>query len=149
MELNEIFRHEEGRLYQEAADLQRRYVRLRTRFQQFVRCFPPAERNRFAADGAEFVAEPDKPLLVVRFCGKEYRFCFDMIEQGARGQVTCLISSSNDGEDKEPKELGRFTFNGEGVTNIVPPGGRDRDPLLIHEGGAARGIVASFLIAAL
>ena len=146
MELKEIFRHEERRLYPEAADLQRRYVRLRHRFEQFVRCFLPGELRDFPIDGVEFSPEPDKPLLVARFCGKKYRFCFDMIDQGARGQVRCLVSSSNDEEDSEPEELGRFTFNGDGITNITPP--PEGDPLPIHEGGAPFGIIVSFLIAA-
>ena len=58
-----------------------------------------------------------------------------------------MVSSPND-VDKEPQELGRFAFNGQGITNISPPGANGSDPLLIHEGGCAYGIVGSFLAAA-
>lgn len=147
MELKDIFRHEERRLYPEVADLQARYNRLRRRFEQFVSFFLPAPEERgFFPPEVQFLPDPAKLLLTVRFCGKEFRFCFDMVKE--RGQVRCLVSSPNDAEDEQPEELGRFTFNGEGITDIVPPGPRDADPIAIHEGRAAYGIVASFLIAA-
>lgn len=141
MELSDIFRHEDRRLYPEVANLQARYDRLRGRFEQFVRCFPP-ERGKFP-EGGEFLPDTDLPLLTVRFCGKEFRFCFDMVKE--QGQVRCLISSPN--EEEEAEELSRFTFNREGITNIIPSGSRDADPLVIHEAPCAYGIVASFLVA--
>jgi len=143
MELKDIFHHEERKLFPEVATLQARYIRLRGQFEQFVRFFPPA-RGAFP-DAVEFVPEPEKPLLTVRFCGKEFRFCFDMVKE--QGQVRCLISSPNEKEE-DPAELGKFTFNGQGLTNIIPAGSRDADPLVIHEAPCAFGIVASFLAAA-
>ncbi len=148
MELKEIFNHEERRLYPEVADLAARYAKLRDRFARFVACFPP-EAGHFPKE-MEFEADAKKPLLTVRYCGKEFRFCFDMV--GHQGQVRCLVSSSNeadeDSEEEEPLELGKFTFNGQGQTNIVPAGSRDGDVLDIDETRPAYGIVASFLVAA-
>lgn len=143
MELKDIFRYEERQLYPELANLQRRYLQLRGRFAAFVDSFPPP-RGRFPAE-VEFVPDVNQPLLTVRFCGKELWFRFDMVEGGACGQVRCLLPPLEG--KKEPEELGRFTFNGEGITNITPPG-KNADPLVIYVSESAHGIVASFLSAA-
>ena len=146
MDLKDIYLNEGRELYDPLADRHARYESLRNRFMQFVRFFPPPEGGRPFPAGVEFVPEPDKPLLTVRFCGKELRFCFDMV--GEQGQVRCLVASPND-VDEEPKELSRFTFNGQGLTNIPPPAGaRDADPLIIDSRRTACNIVANFLMVA-
>lgn len=144
MELGEIFRYEERKLYPEVQSVHGRYVQLKRRFEAFVRFFPPDDRD-FFPEGVEFRPEPDRPRLVVLFCGREFRFCFEMVDR--QGLVQCFLKSQNDRDDQDPRELGRFTFNGEGITDIVPPGERGADPIAIHQGRAAYGIVASFLVA--
>ncbi|MEW5864105.1 MAG: hypothetical protein AB1773_11015 [Pseudomonadota bacterium] len=145
MELKDIFRYEERRLYPTMMGLRRCYDQLRNRFEEFVRCFPPQAGTLH--DVAEFVGEPDKPLLTARFCGKEFRFRFDMAQGGNRGQVRCLVFSPGEPDAKE-QELGRFTFNGEGITDIVPPG-PNADPLPMNQQIPAYCIAGSFLTAAI
>lgn len=142
MELKDIFRNERRRVFHELADLQARYLQLRERFAEFVRVFPP-QAGAFPPE-AEFDPDPEKPLLDVRFCGKELRFRFDIVERGARGQVRCLLPFPD--PKKEPEELGRFTFNGEGIADI--PRAKDADPFAINVSASAYLIVASFLAAA-
>lgn len=139
MDLKAIFKYDERRLYHELSDTQRRYSTLKHRFGLFLKHFPPNEGFK----GVEFSSEDTQ--LLATFCGKRFVFKFDM--QDHQGIVRCLITDEDNDDEEDLEELGRFSFNGEGVTNIAPPGGRDADPISVHEGRGALGIVASFLLA--
>lgn len=141
MDLKDIFQNERRRVFHELADLQARYLQLRGKFAEFVRLFPP-QAGAFPPE-VEFLPDPEKPLLTVRFCGKELRFCFDIVEGGASGRVRCLLPPPEG--KKEPEELGRFTFNGEGRADI--PRAKESDPFQINIAASAYLIVASFLAA--
>lgn len=144
MELKDIFCYKEREIYEHAGHLQRRYVNLRERFAQFVGCLVPPEMKRLPVEGVEIVPALDEEQLLVRFGGKELRFCFGMVEDGGGGEVRCFALSLH--RQDEPVEIGRFTFDGQGRTTIVPPG--TEDPLEIHHTACALGIVLSFVVAA-
>lgn len=146
MDLKEIFKHEEGQLYPTIAKLDQRFHKLRDLFKQFVGHFPPGP-GAFPTS-VEFEPEPDKPLLTVRWCGKELRFRFDM--KNRAGRVRCLVSLPDEADEEEGdwEELGSFTFDGEAKTDITPPGPHDADPLMLNEAAVAYAVVGSFLVAA-
>jgi hypothetical protein len=140
-ELDDIFHYPEKQLYQEVGDLKRSYKKLRGRFDEFVGHIKSAS---FPVRDAEVKSGPDG-MLLVGFCGKEFRFHFHMIKSGDLGEVRCLVTS--DGDTDEVKLLATFTFNGQGETNIIAPGSRDSAKLVIHEEASAHGIVAHLFLA--
>lgn len=147
MELNEIFQYEDTQLYHKAAKLDQRFHQLHDLFVKFVGHFPP--NAGWFPESVEFLPETEnEPRLTVRWCGKELCFRFEMAAEA--GRVRCLVSLPPEGDEGETEweELGSLTFNGQGETNVTPPGPHT-DPLVIHAKESAYAIVASFLVAAL
>jgi hypothetical protein len=147
--LEKIFRYPDHELSKAASDLQSEFKKLKDRFERFVTNLGPTSNPQFWTDCVK--VESDEQRVDVSFCGRTFRFVFDVIRDQGRtlGQVTCFTIPRNEPaaaiKQADMRTIGQFTFTTDGATNINPPPAGA--PLKIDDESASIPIVLSFMLA--
>jgi len=120
--------------YRTAVHLQQEYARLKNVFEQFAKHLEECGGDpQFFHEIAKVDATALNQQLVTLavFGGNELRLCFDVIRQETEvsGQITCYFVRAHQRAQRDlqvrPEEIGRWTFRGNGDTNINPGGSGD------------------------
>lgn len=131
-------------VYEELVALSQRHQRLRELFSVF--------RNEsvsiLTAPGllkGLVIGELKEPAhFDVTFAGATVRFAFSFDAVASRGKVTC--SRVDPWESNKTDAFGKFTFNGQGETELkVPDGPNEGDPIHVNMDAGAAFLIATYL----
>jgi hypothetical protein len=149
MELEEIFRHaQNSRLWIEMQVLVDLYPALKKRFVQFASDLRPQGFDDPQVWGSVKLETDEKHphYFDLVFCERRIRFVYEAVRQNSTliGSVTCFYLPNERGweEEVEPRLVGKFIFDADGVTDIPV-----QAPVKLHK-ASAQGIAGSFIVAA-